>query len=978
MASQSEQQLENNLIKQLSTQGFEVVNLPDNAALLANLKKQLERVNGIVLSDSEFTQVLGKLEGGNIFSKAKMLRDQLDVSLDNGDSCHLTLLFDAPEAGTPNRNHFQVAQQITVKGVYLNRYDVTILVNGLPLVQIELKRRGLELKQAFNQVRRYQKHSYHANHALFNYVQLFVISNGVNTQYFANNSELSAKQTFDWTDVNNQRIAKLPEFASAFLQPAHLAAMLCKYIVLNETEKCLMVLRPYQFYAVEAIVKQVQESTEPQDEQRYPNGYIWHTTGSGKTLTSFKAAQIITSLSEVDKVVFVVDRKDLDYQTALEFNAFSKGCVDSTDNTRVLFHQLLDKPVTPRKGQKANTNRNTKLVVTTLQKLNNVVTKKRYLDEMAALKHKRIVFIFDECHRSQFGDTHLNITQFFKAAQLFGFTGTPIFAKNAVAKNSIKKTTKDLFGECLHTYVIVDAIRDQNVLKFAIEYVGRYQYKDGSNNNLDIEVEDIDTKELLSSPARLEKITDYIIAHHSRKTHSRAYNAMLCVSGVPELIQYYELFAKKKAEGKHNLKVATIFSYEANEEEEYELGGSDVDEVREVAAKYLNEGQASKLHSRDKLEGFIADYNAMFGSSYNTSDTKLFYDYYKNIAKRVKAKEIDILLVVNMFLTGFDAPKLNTLYVDKSLKQHGLIQAFSRTNRLLDETKSHGNIVCFRNLKKAADEAFRLFSNKQPKEDIETPSFNELLAYFNKAHAALLAITPTVDDVDTLPDEDAQKLFVLQFRKLLQLKNMLSNFADFDMAETGMDEQTFQDFTSKYADLSRQIRESSTKEKVSVLDDVDFELELLHRDEVNVAYILQLLRDLHDEDSDEGKIKKRQVIANLVAADPTLLSKKALIEKFINDHLDGIPAGGDVEEEFEFFWEKEKRLALEALAQEQQLNQDRLLKLVARYELSDEMPLREDFAEALETKPTLLQRRRVLPVITDKFKRFVDTFMSGF
>lgn len=973
MAYQSEQQLEDNLITQLHTQGFEVVHLPDNVALEANLKQQLEKANGLVLSDTEFTQVLGSLDKSNIFGKAKILRDKLDVSLDNGDSCHLTLLFDDAK-----KNHFQVAQQITVKGVYLNRYDVTILVNGLPLVQIELKRRGIELKEAFNQVKRYQKHSYHANHGLFNYVQLFVISNGVNTQYFSNNSEMSAKQTFDWTDVNNHRISKLSEFAKAFLQPAHLTDMIAKYLVLNETGKFLMVLRPYQFYAVEAIVKQVKEADELPYGSRHENGYIWHTTGSGKTLTSFKAAQIITSLSEVDKVVFVVDRKDLDYQTALEFNAFSKGCVDSTDNTKVLFNQLLDKPVKARKGQKQNTNRNTKLVVTTLQKLNNVVTKKRYLDEMAALEDKRIVFIFDECHRSQFGDTHQNITKFFKGAQLFGFTGTPIFVENAIAKSSVKKTTKDLFGECLHTYVIVDAIRDNNVLKFAIEYVGRYTYKDGSNNNLDIEVEDIDTKELLSSPKRLEMITDYIIDHHNRKTHSRAYNAMFCVSGVPELIQYYELFAKKKAEGKHNLRIATIFSYEANEEEEYELGGTEASEIREVSAKYLNVGQTAKLHSRDKLEGFIGEYNQMFGTSYTTKDSKVFYNYYKDIAKRVKAKEIDILLVVNMFLTGFDAPKLNTLYADKSLKQHGLIQAFSRTNRLLDETKSHGNIVCFRNLKKAADDAFTLFSNKQPKEDIETPSYNALIADFDKAHAALMAITPTVDAVDTLPDEDAQKLFVLQFRKLMQLKNMLSNFADFEMDETAMDEQTFQDFTSKYADLSRQIREGSIKEKVSILDDVDFELELLHRDEVNVVYILQLLRDLHGEDSQGEKDKKRQVIANLIASDPTLLSKKELIERFMSEHLDGIPVNADVEEEFEFFWEKEKRLALAALAEEQKLNIERLEKLVARYELSDDMPLREDFAAALEIKPTILQRKRLLPIITDKFKQFIDTFMSGF
>ncbi|NOI25947.1 type I restriction endonuclease subunit R [Vibrio mediterranei] len=962
MAYQSEQQLEDNLIAQLGTQGFEVVTLKDNAALEVNLKTQLEKVNQCTLSDTEFRQVLGKLEKGNIFTKAKTLRDQLDVTLDNGDSRHLTLLFD--EA---SKNLFQVAQQITVKGIYTNRYDVTILVNGLPLVQIELKRSGIELKEAFNQVKRYQKHSYHANHGLFNYVQLFVISNGVNTQYFSNNSEMSAKQTFDWTEFDNKKISQLSSFASAFLTTSHLTVMLTKYIVLNETGKFLMVLRPYQFYAVEKIIKQVKTTDL--------NGYIWHTTGSGKTLTSFKAAQIMTSLSEVDKVVFVVDRKDLDYQTALEFNAFAKGCVDSTDNTNMLFHQLIDKPI---KGKQVNENRNSKLVVTTLQKLNNVVTKKRYLSEMEALKDKRIVFIFDECHRSQFGDTHQNITEFFKAAQLFGFTGTPIFAENAVAKKSIKKTTKDLFGECLHRYVIVDAIRDNNVLKFAIEYVGRYQYKDGSNNNLDIEVEDIDTKELLSSPARLDKITDYIIAHHRRKTHSRDYNAMFCVSGVPELIQYYELLAKKKVEGKHNLKVATIFSYEANEEEEYELGNGDVLEVQEAAAKYLNDGDAVKLHSRDKLESFIDDYNKMFGTSYTTKDSESFYNYYKNISKRVKAKEIDILLVVNMFLTGFDAPKLNTLYVDKNLKNHGLIQAFSRTNRLLDETKSHGNVVCFRNLKKAADDAFKLFSNKQSNESIVIPPFENLLADFDKAYEALMAITPTVDSVNDLPDEEAQALFVRQFRELMRLKNILGNFADFDMDSTAMGDQEFQDFTSKYADLNRQLRENSTKEKVSILDDVDFELELMHRDEVNVGYILHLLRELHEEESTAEKERKRQVIVNLIASDPTLLSKKALIEKFMNEHLDGIPAHTDVEEEFEYFWEKEKREAIERMAAEENLDTNKLEVLVNRYELSEEMPLRDDFAGTLQTKPTILQRKKIVGRLTEKFKGFVDTFVGGF
>ncbi|PFG45531.1 type I restriction enzyme R subunit [Vibrio sp. ES.051] len=962
MAYQSEQQLEDNLITQLSMQSFDVVTLKDNDALEANLKAQLERVNHCVLSESEFRQVLGKLEQGNIFTKAKTLRDRVAITLDNGDAIHLSLLFDKPQD-----NHFQIAQQITLKDIYTNRYDVTILVNGLPLVQIELKRRGIELKEAFNQIKRYQKHSYHANHRLFNYIQLFVVSNGVNTQYFANNGELSAKQTFDWTDVENNRISKLHEFAEVFLTPQHLTVMLNRYIVLNETMKCLMVLRPYQFYAVEAILHQVKTCTD--------NGYIWHTTGSGKTLTSFKAAQLMTALPEVDKVVFVVDRKDLDYQTAEEFNAFSKDCVDTTSNTRILFHQLLDKPI---KGQKVNQKRNSKLVVTTLQKLNSIVTKPRYLREMAAIKDQRVVFIFDECHRSQFGDTHQNIVNFFTRAQLFGFTGTPIFVDNAVAKNSVKKTTQDLFGQRLHAYVIVDAIRDQNVLKFAIEYVGRYQYKDGSNNNLDIEVEDIDTKELLTSPARLEKITDYIIANHKRKTHSGDYNAIFCVSGVPELIQYYELFAKKKAEGRHNLKIATIFSYEANEEEEFELGSSDDSKVKEVAAQYLNRGDKVKLHSREKLDGFIVDYNKMFGSSYSTKDSDAFYDYYKNISKRVKDREIDILLVVNMFLTGFDAKKLNTIYVDKNLKHHGLIQAFSRTNRILDEKKSHGNVVCFRNLKKAADEAFTLFSNKQPKEWIEQPPFEALLADFNQACAALKAITPDVDAVDTLPDEEAQKHFVMQFRKLMQLKNMLSNYADFAMSDTDMDEQEFQDFTSKYADLNRQIRESTSKEKVSILEDVDFELELLHRDEVNVAYILHLLRELHEEESQESKENKRQVIANIIGSDPLLLSKKELIEKFMNEHLDGIPAHADVEEEFEYFWEREKRQALEVMAKEESLDTNKLQILVNRYELSEEMPLRDDFANTLEAKPTILQRKKIVGRLAERFKGFVDTFIGGF
>lgn len=967
---QSEQELENLFVKQLISQGFQPVQLKDEEALKANLKAQLEKANDCTLSENEFKQVLGALGEGNIFKKAKRLRDRISVTRDDGDSVYLTLLFDEVE-----KNHFQVSQQITVQGRFENRYDVTILVNGLPLVQVELKRRGVELKEAFNQIKRYQKHSYNANHGLFNYIQLFVMSNGVNTQYFTNNSEMSAKQTFEWTDVENNRINQLFDFTRAFLTPSHLNAMLNKYIVLNDTLKILMVLRPYQFYAVEAILNQVKTSKR--------NGYIWHTTGSGKTLTSFKAAQLMTTLPEVDKVVFVVDRRDLDYQTALEFNAFSKGCVDSTDKTNVLFHQMIDKPI---KNQKINNKRNTKLIVTTLQKLNNVVSKQRYLKEMEALKQKRIVFIFDECHRSQFGDTHKNITTFFEGAQLFGFTGTPIFVDNAVAKKSVKKVTKDLFHERLHAYVIVDAIRDHNVLQFAIEYVGQYKYKDNvqtdgiakkSNNALDIKVEGIDTKELLASPVRIGKIVDYIIAHHNRKTHSRSFNAMLCVSGVPVLIEYYQQFQTKKEAGEHNLKIATIFSYEANEADDYDLEGETHIDI-EAAAKHLNDDQDIRLHSRDKLEGFIGHYNQMFGTSYTTKDNDSFYDYYKNVAKRVKEREIDILLVVNMFLTGFDAPRLNTLYVDKNLKHHGLIQAFSRTNRLFDEKKSHGNIICFRNLKSAADEAFTLFSNKRPIEHIQTPSFHELMQDFSEAFSGLMAITPDIDAVDHLPDEEAQLLFVKHFRRLMQLKNMLSNFADFDMDDTAMSEQTFQDFTSKYIDLNRHIRETNTKEKVSILDDVDFELDLLHRDEVNVGYILHLLRELQGEDTEAAKAKKRNVIASIVSSNPDLAVKKDLIDKFMNEYLSGLPDDADLDDEFEFFWEKEKRLALEKIATEENLDCDKFQNLINRYELTEDMPLRDDFADTLQVKPTLLQRKKIVGRLNEKFKNFIDVFLSGF
>ena len=778
MAYQSEQELENKLVAQLAKQGFERVQITDTKSLRANLKAQLSKLNGFEISDTELKQIRNALAKGNVFDKAKILRDRLQINKDDGTTGYIRFLDEDVK-----QNHFQVTQQVTVEGRYKNRYDVTILVNGLPLVQIELKRRGLELKEAFNQINRYQRHSYWAEDGLFQYVQVFVISNGANTKYYANNRKQSFKQTFFWADeLNTKRYSDLAEFAQVFLTPNHLTDMITKYVVLNETDRILMVMRPYQIYATEAIIERVAErqdlvaSAQSTDKM---NGYIWHTTGSGKTLTSFKTAQLLTGDRQVHKVVFVVDRKDLDYQTSKEFNGFSKGCVDSTDNTKLLVDQFTDAPVA---ANKINEQRNTKLIVTTIQKLNNVISHKRYSKRMEPVKDKNIVFIFDECHRSQFGDTHQKISQFFTNHQMFGFTGTPIFAENAVSKSSRKYTTTDLFHKPLHKYTIVDAIKDENVLKFNVEYVGRYKKKD-SANEIDIEVEGIDTKELMESEIRLEKIVDYIIAQHNRKTHSREFTAMFCVSSVPALIKYYELFAKKKAQGKHNLRVATIFSYAANEEDP-DADGLDDNDLDKVA-----EPQAVYSHSRDKLEQFIGDYNEMFSCSYTTKDSESFYNYYNDISKKVRQRKVDLLLVVNMFLTGFDSKTLNTLFVDKNLKYHGLIQAYSRTNRILNEQKSQGNIVCFRNLKKRTDEALALFSNKDAKDTVIMPPYDEFVKLFNKAFGNLLAIAPDPESVDSLEDENQELEYIKAFRELMRLRNILESFADFSFDDVRIGEQ---------------------------------------------------------------------------------------------------------------------------------------------------------------------------------------------
>ena len=951
MTTQPEQILENNLITQLLGLGYKKAIINNETDLLSNLKSQIEIHNSVksdgrlTLSDNDFKQILNYINKGNIFERAKILRDRVPYTNNQGEHKTVELINQIHWC----QNQFQVTQQVTMEGKYKNRYDVTLLINGLPLVQIELKRRGLELKEAFNQTNRYERHSYWAGHGLFQFIQVFIISNGVNTKYYANNpiKARSFKQTFYWSDVDNKLITQLSAFTDVFLEPCHISKMITKYIVIHESDKILMVLRPYQFYAVEAIIDRTKICTK--------NGYIWHTTGSGKTLTSFKAAQILTNLPKVDKVVFVVDRKDLDYQTTKEFNAFSKGSIDGTNNTNTLVKQLVG---------------DNKLIVTTIQKLNTAISKKRYLNRMETMKEKRIVFIFDECHRSQFGKTHEDIKNFFSGSQMFGFTGTPIFEKNAGKNEYGKRTTKMLFDKKLHQYVITDAIRDENVLKFSIEYISTFKKK---NHILDIDVEAIDEAEVMNAPERLNNVTEYIIANHNRKTHSREFTSIFAVSSIDTLIEYYKLFHHKKEDGQHNLRLATIFSYQANEDDKDAIGDFADDEFLMAAEP---QPQYSNQHSRDYLEDFIGHYNKQFSTNYTTKDSQSFYNYYNDVAKRVKRKQIDILLVVNMFLTGFDSKPLNTLYVDKNLRYHGLIQAYSRTNRILNELKSQGNIVCFRNLKGATDEAISLFSNINAKDEIIMQPYEEYVAKFNQAFITLLQITPTVNSVNDLQDEEKELEFIKAFRELMRLKNVLATFTEFDFVDLSMEEQNFEDYKSKYLDLYDKARSAHQKEKVSILQDIDFELELIHRDEINVAYILKLLAKLKDT-SDEEHEKQKNAIIEMMTGDARMRSKRELIERFIHENLPIIEDSDNIPEEFENYWSKERLLAVEKLSKEENLNPEKLEKVIGNYLFTEKTPMRDDIISMITKKPTLKERGKTAERITQKILSFVETFISG-
>lgn len=921
MSYQSEAQLENLLIRQLNDQEYESVELSDYTALEANFKAQFEKfnaakLNGEPMTEKEWERVLNYMSGKSVFESAKILRDKYVLERDDGSRTYLQFIDE-----DHTKNIYQVTHQTTVVGKYVNRYDVTLLVNGLPLVQIELKRRGMDIREAVNQIMRYKKHSYNG---LYRYIQVFVVSNGVDTKYFANTDrEILYSLTFFWTDEQNIRITNLKDFSIAFLARDHIMKMLTKFTILNDTDKAIIIMRPYQVYATEALIRQATLTNR--------NAFIWHTTGSGKTLTSFKTAQILAANPNIKKVIFLVDRKDLDSQTTEEFNKFEAGSVDATDRTDVLVRQMKDK--------------SRQLIVTTIQKMANAVTNPRYAAAMDAYRDEKVVFIVDECHRSQFGDMHRDVVRHFRNAQFFGFTGTPRFEVNGKVEGKITQTTQMLFGQCLHTYLIKDAIFDNNVLGFHVEYIttieGNYDVEDQTRTR------GIDIGELYMADERLTMIANHIICNHMSKTRNRQYTAIFAVSSIPQLIKYYDIFKRIQ----HDLNISAIFSYAANED-----------------------GEGRDEHSRDALERIILDYDEMFGTNFST---ETFSAYQKDISDRVKgkkAKQLDILIVVNMFLTGFDSKPLDVLYVDKDLKYHDLLQAYSRTNRVEKETKPYGIIVCYRNLKKATDDALKLFSKTDTTDGILSPDFDYFVEKYNETVAKIRELAPTPAAIDSMQDENIQKEFILLFKELSKLMLSLQTFVEFSFEKTrlDMDEQEFQDFKSKYFDLYH--RHKREREVVSVLDDVDFCIELMESNRINVAYIMNLIRNI--DFNDEGK-KKRDVDhirEELRRADNDELRRKVeLLQAFLDRIEAGKEGTDDIDEAYNDFENEAKQQEIIAFAQKEDVSPDMLTDFISEYEFTGILNA-GDIRDRIEKHMTLLKKRALTNRIVEFIKAHVLKF----
>ena len=939
MSTQSEAALEAGLIATLRQMDYEYVQIVEEDNLYANFKRQLEihnkkqlaEVGRTSFTDEEFEKILIYLEGGTRFEKAKKLRDLYPLDTVNGQRIWVEFLNRTQWC----QNEFQVSSQITVEGRKKCRYDVTILINGLPLVQIELKRRGVELKQAYNQIQRYHKTSFHG---LFDYIQLFVISNGVNTRYFANNPNSGYKFTFNWTDAANHPFNELDKFAVFFLEKCTLGKIIGKYIVQHEGDKCLMVLRPYQFYAVEKILDRVQNSND--------NGYIWHTTGAGKTLTSFKAAQLVSELDDVDKVMFVVDRHDLDTQTQSEYEAFEPGAVDSTDNTDELVKRLQS---------------NSKIIITTIQKLNAAVSKTWYSNKIETIRHSRIVMIFDECHRSHFGDSHKKIMKFFDNAQIFGFTGTPIFTENAVDGH----TTKEIFGNCLHKYLIKDAIADENVLGFLVEYYHGNEVVDNDNQ------------------ARMEEIAKFILNNFNKSTFDGEFDALFAVQSVPMLIRYYKIFKSLNPK----IRIGAVFTYAANNSQDDEQTGMGTGQYAKVSV-----GEA------DELQAIMDDYNNMFGTAFTTENFRAYYDDINLRMKKKKAdmKPLDLCLVVGMFLTGFDSKKLNTLYVDKNMEYHGLLQAFSRTNRVLNEKKRFGKIVCFRDLKNNVDTSIKLFSNSDNPEDIVRPPFEDVKKEYKCLATEFLKKYPTPGSIDFLQSENDKKNFVLAFRDIIRKHAEIQIYEDYseDAEDLGMTEQQFNDYKSKYLDITVGFIEPPVIPSVVAedpvpygnsqgLEDIDFCLELLHSDIINVAYILELIAELDPYSNDYSE--KRQHIIDTMIKDAGMRGKAKLIDGFIRKNVDedkeNFMSGrskadgtSELEEHLNQYIVSERNKAVNSLAEEEKISSSVLNHFLKEYDyLQKEQP--EIIQKALKEKHLgLIKTRKALTRILDRLRNIIRTF----
>lgn len=926
---QSEQALENEFIRMLTEQGYDYLEIHDSESLIKNLRAQLEIVNDYKFTDSEwdrfFNDSIANNNDGIVEKTRKIQEDNIQVlKRDDGTSKNITLI----DKKCIHNNRLQVINQyVENSGNYDNRYDVTILVNGLPLVHIELKRRGVALKEAFNQINRYQRDSFWAGSGLYEYIQIFVISNGTSTKYYSNttreshikeqtlarNKSKKTSNSFEftsyWADSNNRVISDLVDFTRTFFAKHTILNILTKYCVFT-SEELLLVMRPYQIVATERILNRIQVATNYKKMGTIEaGGYIWHTTGSGKTLTSFKTAQLASKLDYIDKVLFVVDRKDLDYQTMKEYDRFQKGAANGNRSTKVLQKQLEDTT--------------SKIIVTTIQKLSEFV--KRNKNHPVYQKH--LVLIFDECHRSQFGDMHKMIVQNFKNYHLFGFTGTPIFAKNAGrTTNPDFCTTEQAFGEKLHTYTIVDAINDGNVLPFRIDYINTIKAKEGMT---DKEVEAINTEEALSSPERVSNVVSYIIEHFDQKTKRNSFydlkgqrvngfNSMFAVASIPMAKKYYLEFKKQLEEKQKDLTIATIYSYAQNEEDTSDGILDDEGFETDLLDK----------SSREFLDFAIDEYNKKFKTNFS-SEGNGFQDYYKDLSDKVKHREIDLLIVVNMFLTGFDATTLNTLWVDKNLKQHGLIQAYSRTNRILNSVKTYGNIVCFRNLQDATNDAIALFGDKNATGIVLLKSYEDYYYGYEDDNgkkqigyeeriAMLLQKYPLGVQI---VGEKAEKDFIVSIGNILRLRNILSSFDKFAGNEI-LSERDFQDYTGMYVDLYQKYKQKDDGEKESIKDDIVFEMELVKQVEVNIDYILMLVAKYHQSNCEDKEILG--TIDKAIKSSLALRSKKELIDGFISK----INADTNVMDDWGKFVKEQKEIDLKKIINDENLNEEETRKFL--------------------------------------------------